>query len=110
MSTTAKKPEVKVELIEGANHKVTIAGKELSPKPSQKLYNHSPDGFNWGYGGSGPAQLALGLLLHYSDAKYAEAYYQRFKYDVIAKLPRIFIIKASDVTDWIKAHQDKEEL
>jgi hypothetical protein len=26
------------------------------------LYNHSPDGFEWGYGGSGPAQLALAIL------------------------------------------------
>ena len=26
-----------------------------------ELWNHSPDGFNWGYGGSGPAQLALAL-------------------------------------------------
>ena len=26
------------------------------------LFNHSPDGFNWGYGGSGPAQLALAIL------------------------------------------------
>lgn len=26
------------------------------------LFNHSPDGFEWGYGGSGPAQLALAIL------------------------------------------------
>jgi hypothetical protein len=26
------------------------------------LRNHSPSGFEWGYGGSGPAQLALALL------------------------------------------------
>lgn len=25
--------------------------------------NHSPDGFNWGYGGSGPSQLALAILI-----------------------------------------------
>lgn len=42
---------------------VTKDGKALSPKPSQKLFDHSPDGFQWGYGGSGPAQLALALLL-----------------------------------------------
>ncbi len=35
----------------------------LSPEPSQEIINHSPDGFNWGYGGSGPAQLALGFYL-----------------------------------------------
>ena len=26
------------------------------------IRNHSPSGFNWGYGGSGPAQLALAIL------------------------------------------------
>jgi len=32
------------------------------------LWNHSPDGFEWGYGGSGPAQLALAI---YQDFKLA---------------------------------------
>ena len=26
------------------------------------LQNHSPDGFNWGYDGSGPSQLALAMI------------------------------------------------
>jgi hypothetical protein len=30
--------------------------------PRNDLYNHSPDGFEYGYAGSGPAQLALALL------------------------------------------------
>ena len=42
---------------------VTVDERPLNPEPSQELWNHSPDGFNWGYGGSGPAQLALALLL-----------------------------------------------
>ena len=39
-----------------ATREVCIWGKPLSPRPSWKLRNHSPDGFAWGYGGSGPAQ------------------------------------------------------
>ena len=35
---------------------------ELSPQRSQQLVYRSPDGFNGGYGGSGPAQLTLALL------------------------------------------------
>jgi hypothetical protein len=38
-------------------HTVFLDGKLLNPELSQKYYNHSPDGFNWGYGGSGPSQL-----------------------------------------------------
>lgn len=30
--------------------------------PRLDLRNHSPTGFAWGYGGSGPAQLALAIL------------------------------------------------
>src|SRR6516225_2178066 len=41
-----------------------IAGNgERKPlNPRQELRNHSPTGFEWGYGGSGPAQLALAIL------------------------------------------------
>jgi hypothetical protein len=51
--------------IKGEAHtrNVWLNGKELSPIKSQKVWNHSPDGFNWGYGGSGPAQLALAICL-----------------------------------------------
>jgi len=34
-------------------HEVFIDDKQLSPAKSQKIINHSPDGFAWGYGGSG---------------------------------------------------------
>jgi hypothetical protein len=33
--------------------------------PRNDLFNHSPDGFEWGYSGSGPAQLALAILAHH---------------------------------------------
>src|SRR5262249_10364987 len=41
---------------------------------------HSPTGFAWGYGGSGPAQLALALLVDATgDAETALQHYQTFK-------------------------------
>lgn len=42
---------------------MVIRQEPLHAGPSQKLWNHSPTGFEWGYGGSGPAQLALAILL-----------------------------------------------
>jgi hypothetical protein len=33
--------------------------------PRFDVRKHSPDGFEWGYDGSGPAQLALALVLHH---------------------------------------------
>ena len=35
----------------------------LPLEPSLEIADHSPDGFNWGYDGSGSAQLALGILI-----------------------------------------------
>jgi hypothetical protein len=61
----------------------------LTPRASQRLFNHSPDGFNWGYGGSGPAQLALAILLDlFGDDSLALSWYQPFKWAVIARLPQ----------------------
>jgi len=76
------------------------------------LRNHSPSGFECGYAGSGPAQLALSLLCHHLRShdherrliervferctlveatspydRAALALYQHFKFKVIAALP-----------------------
>lgn len=67
---------------------VTKDGLPLDPGPSQKLDNHSPDGFMWGYSGSGPAQLALALLLDVTgDPDLAMRFHQEFKEEMIAPLP-----------------------
>ncbi len=60
-------------------------GRRLNPRFD--LWNHSPTGFEWGYGGSGPAQLALAILAdHCQDDEQALNFYQRFKWAVIAEL------------------------
>lgn len=57
--------------------------------PRWDLKNHSPTGLEWGYGGSGPAQLALALLADFTqDPKRALAWYQPFKWRVVAHLPK----------------------
>jgi hypothetical protein len=52
------------------------------------LRNHSPDGVEWGYGGSGPTQLALALAADVlgNDDK-AQLVYQRLKAKLICGLP-----------------------
>jgi len=60
-------------------------GKALDPRLD--LRSHSPDGFEWGYGGSGPAQLALALLAdHTQDDEAALRCYRAFKDEVVSKL------------------------
>lgn len=57
---------------------------ELSPAPSLALRSHSPDGFEWGYMGSGPSQLALGILLDATgNAAWSELMYRSFNRDAV---------------------------
>jgi len=63
-----------------------ISSRPLNPR--HDIRNHSPDGFAWGYGGSGPAQLALALLCDAIGVERAEKLYQQFKFSVIARLPQ----------------------
>jgi len=74
----------------------------LSPKPSQKLYNYS-DGFNWGYGGSGPAQLALALLLDVTgDKDIALGNHQQFKWAIVAKFEDEWQITTKEIKAWLQ--------
>lgn len=67
---------------------VYVGSSPLLPGDSQKVRNHSPDGFTWGYVGSGPAQFALALLMLYVDAETAQQYYQRLKFAWVGSLPQ----------------------
>lgn len=56
--------------------------------PRFDLKNHSPTGFEWGYAGSGPAQLALALAADVlRDDAAALGVYQRLKFRVVGRLP-----------------------
>jgi hypothetical protein len=77
------------------------------------LFNHSPDGVEWGFGGSGPAQLALALLAHAtkSDRK-ALRWYQAFKRERIAGLERetfgeAWQMSRRDILAWLAAKESE---
>lgn len=71
--------------------------------------NHSPDGFSWGYGGSGPAQLAYAILFDVTnDEDKTLALYQHYKFAVISRLGRKdWIITAASVLQWIAEVESK---
>jgi Family of unknown function (DUF6166) len=53
------------------------------------LVNHSPTGFEWGYTGGGPAQLALAIVADaLRDGTTAVVLHQPFKFKIIAGLSR----------------------
>ena len=79
----------------------------LDPELSQNIYNHSPDGFNWGYLGSGPSQAALAILLDLIGQEKAILYYQRFKWDFVATWGKSFIIHDFEILAWLdKTHSN----
>jgi hypothetical protein len=80
---------------------------DLNPVPSQALMNHSPDGFSWGYSGSGPAQLALAILYDYTgDSERSLDLYQEFKRDFVSRWPeeKSWVLTANEIEDWLSKH------
>lgn len=81
------------------------------------VVRHSPTGMNWGYQGSGAADLARSILIHYfrqripdltaSEAQYlAEPLYQDFKVRFIARARKSLIINRSEIDRWLSEHPE----
>jgi hypothetical protein len=89
---------------------VTVDGHRLNPRFD--LSNHSPTGFEWGYAGSGPAQLALAILAdHCQNDERALNFHQRFKWAVIAELPyKEWILTSDDIEQALRNLLDRESL
>ena len=69
---------------------------------------HSPDGIEWGYGGAGPADLARSVLLALTDRVTADALSQRFKTEVVVRVPYAGgVLRAADVRAWAAAQADR---
>jgi hypothetical protein len=72
----------------------------------RRIYDHSPTGYNFGYGGSGPADFAFNVMLMFLGKEDAQSIYQEFKRKFVAcgedkpelRIPRQTII------DFIKAN------
>lgn len=85
------------------NHEavVTVDGQPLDPRFD--LARRSPTGFAWGYGGSGPAQLAIALLADCEGAAVGQRFFQDFKWQVIALLEpdRPWTLTGDAIRAWV---------
>lgn len=92
-------------------HHVELDGQVFYHGPSLRLFNHSPTGFSWGYGGSGPAQLALALLMCVTSDELAVRYHQLFKWAVVAKWAGdgTWRISAGEVAAWLENERKGED-
>jgi len=97
-------PDRQVVSIRHANGNVTFL--------KHKLVLHSPTGFGWGYGGSGPADLALNMLYDYlirTKCKGARCIalnlHQSFKWGFIATATKELSVTGEQIEEWLKGAQ-----
>ena len=82
----------------------TLEGEAHASVPH--VARHSPTGIEWGYLGSGPADLALSVLTALTDEQTARALYQRFKAEVVARVPEAGgVLRAAEIRAWAKHAQ-----
>lgn len=79
--------------------------------PRLDLRNHSPTGLEWGYSGSGPAQLALALAADVTgDDDRAQEIYQRLKFKLVGGLPHEdWVLSEKQVRTAIEAIEQERE-
>lgn len=98
---------------------IVLVRTPLGAIPLRHYRYHSFSGFEWGYRGSGPADLARCILLHYfavTPSRQGEIYpplsgelpvrYYDFMTQIIASLPRRlpWSLTAPQLSAWIAAH------
>jgi len=71
----------------------------------QRIIYQSPTGMEYGYGGSGPADTALNILIHFVSGRRAFELHQEFKSHFIAPVPQNakIHISRSAVEEWLDA-------
>ncbi len=80
---------------------VWLNRKPLSLEKSLGVFDYSPTGFSWGYGGFAPAQLALAILLEILPEKEAVAIHHDFKWKFISTLPKEDFETELEISGWL---------
>ena len=87
-------------------------------RPLRHVVFHSPTGFEWGYGGSGPADLALSILTDFfgehpgkrqllSGRTRGWRLHQAFKWDIIGQVPPAGInLTQARISTWVLAQRE----
>jgi hypothetical protein len=66
------------------------------------VQKHSPTGFEWGYGGSGPADLALAILAYHLEMDgVSSGLYQQFKMAFVQNFGEEWSLRRSVVDKWL---------
>jgi hypothetical protein len=92
-----------------AVHVLTPSG--VDTYPLLHVVRHSPDGFNWGYRGSGPADLARSILTDCLGQDPVPQLYHAFKDHFIAPLDQDgpWHIDEASIYDWLRSTTDAQQ-
>ena len=98
----------------GDNAEIWVIPADGQPYLLKHVVFHSPTGFSWGYGGSGPADLALSVLAdHFGEHPTEDdlchgrprcwQLHQPFKWNFIASLPfgEAFELHSTQIESWL---------
>ena len=90
--------------IDGTSEKREIVIEPLDATASLKVRKHSPDGFEWGYSGSGPAQLALAILMDATGnhGNLATTHYQPFRAAHVSRWDDCWAITQDAIIAWLE--------
>ncbi|HEV8711700.1 MAG TPA: DUF6166 domain-containing protein [Candidatus Binatia bacterium] len=95
-------------------------------RPLRHIPFHSPSGFEWGFQGSGPADLALSILVDYLKERppyggwknrlfskwtvhsKAWKYHQDFKRDFVAKWSVAWMLHDQEIDTWLKEQEEQD--
>jgi hypothetical protein len=82
---------------------VTLDGAPEEGYILEHRVRHSPTGFSWGYGGSGPADLARSILWDFLGNEPAPWLYQAFKFAYVGRWPQDgnWVLPAEEIRQWL---------
>ena len=95
---------------EGVGRQSIVVHDNGDEYPLKHMERHSPDGFNWGYGGSGPADTALSILTDCLGMEQANQLYQLFKWEIVAAWGEEWSITDGEVKGWARSNRAEIEL
>jgi hypothetical protein len=83
-------------------NQVRVGDHKLDPKAAQALTNYPFPSFRWGNKSMPAAQLALAILLEFTDANFAVEHYQDFKQEHIATkdADHTLVMQEMTVVEW----------
>jgi Family of unknown function (DUF6166) len=80
-------------------------------RPLARCGDRSPDGFEWGYVGAGPAALALALLTDHLGYEPPAGLVEHFLQGVVARMPHHgWAVAGSSLAAWLGLHLTSPEM